>query len=196
MSERPDDFDLSVAPLDAPPDDLTASRTTADPGMRRRTASQRALKIGSIIALMSMVASLLFLSQSGSRASLLSLLDRLTPRPTPAPTFFPRGDDAFMWEHMVPWGQLLIDGKAGRDVRGWAMEAVVSLDPRGAGFHLTRGRHALEYRAEPFSTLTCAVSVPPSATDTCPLTPLPSIPPEWNVKPKTRVLDLQATMDR
>jgi hypothetical protein len=36
-------------------------------------------------------------------------------------------------------------------------------------FALPRGRHSLEYRAEPFPVLRCVVSVPQDATDTCPL---------------------------
>ncbi len=91
-----------------------------------------------------------------------------------------------------------IDGKAGPDVRGWALHAAVLHEPQGAAFHLTPGRHTLEYRAAPFPTLKCIVSVPASSADTCPLDQADSLPPmsDWSIKPKTRLLDLQATIDR
>jgi hypothetical protein len=70
--------------------------------------------------------------------------------------------------------------------------------PQGAAFHLARGRHTLQYRADPFPTLACRVRVPASRDDTCPLAQGPYSDFSWIVAdaPATRLLDLQATIDR
>jgi hypothetical protein len=105
------------------------------------------------------------------------------------------GSDAFLWEHFVPWGTLFVDGKPGPDVRSSAVHENALGSWVGTAFHLPPGRHMLEYRADPFPTVTCALSVPASPHDTCPLDPFldPSLAPG---APDTRVLDLQATLDR
>jgi hypothetical protein len=196
MSQRPDDFDLEVSPLETSSGDPTVSQSAPDPSARRRTRIQRALVLTSIVVLLGLAASLFALTRATTRADLSHLLDRLTPQPTPAPTYSPSGEDAFLWEHTVPWGQLRIDGKAGPDVRGWALQGYAFDDPHGSAFHLPLGHHALDYRAAPFPTLTCTVSVPASSADTCPLSQAPAFLARWNVKPKTRLLDLQATITR
>jgi hypothetical protein len=120
----------------------------------------------------------------------------VTP-PTPVPTATPQaGDDAFLWEHSVPWGQLVIDGKPGPDVRGSAVQGDAQGFPQGAAFHLARGRHALEYRASPFRSLVCRVSVPASRDDTCPLGHGIDYSFLSQDAPATRLLDLQATIDQ
>ncbi|HEX8034757.1 MAG TPA: hypothetical protein VF510_12960, partial [Ktedonobacterales bacterium] len=112
---------------------------------------------------------------------------------TPTEVLVP-GGDLFLWEHTVPWGSLLIDGRQGPDVRGPS----VSFDQQGlriAGFHLPRGRHTLDYRAALFPALHCTVSVPRSTTDTCPLD-LQNTGLFILDQPGIRVLDMQATVDR
>jgi hypothetical protein len=135
----------------------------------------------------------LLLIPAGTRAS---FLQAFFP-PTPAPTATPQaGGDTFLWEHSAPWGRLLVDGKAGPDVRGSAMYKNTEGFPLGAAFHLSRGRHTLEYRADPFPTLRCVISVPPARADTCPIDHKSDITYFLLSAPQTRVLDLQATMDR
>jgi hypothetical protein len=95
----------------------------------------------------------------------------------------------------VPWGQLVIDGKPGPDVRGSAIKQDAQGAPQGAAFHLARGRHTLEYRADPFPTLACRVSVPASTSDTCPLAHVLDFSFLVPDAPATRFLDLQATID-
>jgi hypothetical protein len=187
MGERMDDFDVEVSALEsapatpsipmqdsegrpaphaatgAAPQEPIARRVSFAP---RLTCAQRLQRTGSLIALLAVLVSALLLVPAGTRATVLRLL---TP-PTPAPTATPQaGADAFLWEHAVPWGQLLVDGKPGPDVRGSAMYQDSQGFPLGSAFHLSRGRHTLEYRAAPFPTVRCAVSVPPARSDTCPL---------------------------
>ena len=88
---------------------------------------------------------------------------RLVTPPTPLPIATPQaGDDAFLWEHSVPWGRLFIDGKPGPNVSGSAVRQSDGL-PDGAPFHLARGHHTIEYRASPFPTLKCVLTIPACA---------------------------------
>jgi hypothetical protein len=213
MSERMDDFDVEVSGLEqataAPPADAhhpdgasppldTIGADSPAPVAQRLSLSarlprpQRLLRAGSVVALLILLVCAVLLIPTSNRDAVLHLL---TP-PTAVPTAIPRaGDDAFLWEHSVPWGQLFIDGKPGPDVRGSAEQFDAQGFPDGALFHLLRGRHFLEYRAYPFPTLACRVSVPASRDDTCPLAPF-DVGFLGGRAPATRLLDLQATIDR
>ncbi len=82
----------------------------------------------------------------------------IRPAPTPTPTLAP-GADLFYVQGSPPWGQLSIDGHA------IAQLPRMSLDPP---LRLARGRHVLVWKADPFLSLRCTVSVPASyGTDTC-----------------------------
>jgi hypothetical protein len=130
---------------------------------------------------------------AGNRVAVLRLLTPPTPFPTATPL---AGDDAFLWQHSVPWGQLFVDGRPGPDVRQSAIQQDAQGSPHSAAFHLARGRHTLEYRAYPFPTVACSVSVPASLDDTCPLGHLLDFSYLVPDAPATRILDLQATIDR
>lgn len=204
MSKRMDDFDLEVSALEtasaqepADPDDSdavsSADDTTATapstPSARRiflaarRSRAQQLVRAGSAVTLLLLLVTAVLLVPAGNRDALL----RLVTPPTPFPTSVPQaGDDRFLWEHSVPWGRLLIDGQPGPTVSGPAM----------ASFQLTRGRHTLEYAATSFPTLRCTVSVPFTRDDTCPLDRALDGGFVGSGAPLTRVLDLQATIDR
>jgi hypothetical protein len=82
----------------------------------------------------------------------------IRPAPTPTPTLAP-GVGLFYVQGNPPWGQLSIDGKA------LAHLPRISYDPP---LRLARGRHVLVWKADPFLSSRCTVSVPASyATDTC-----------------------------
>jgi hypothetical protein len=99
---------------------------------------------------------LLLGSVPNSRTSLAALLHLPTPAPTATLTQFA---SQFSAVNGVPWGVLRADGKV---VSLYAAQSMFA-------FSLPRGRHTLEYRAEPFPVLRCVVSVPQAASDTCPL---------------------------
>ena len=89
----------------------------------RRPHSQRLLRAGSAITLLAILVAAILLLPTGNRDAFL----RLVTPPTPLPTATPQaGDDAFLWEHAVPWGRLFIDGKPGPNVQrvGGAPERV------------------------------------------------------------------------
>lgn len=96
----------------------------------------------------------------GSTAPVRELVGSAIIRPasTPTPTLGP-GADLFYVQGNPPWGQLSIDGQA------VAHLPRISYDPP---LRLSRGRHVLVWRADPFLSLRCTASVPPSfITDTC-----------------------------
>jgi hypothetical protein len=157
----------------------------------RASSARRRWRAASLFALLLLLITTLFFVPTENRAALLRALSISTASPT-APIEF--GNDAFLWEHSVPWGQLLIDSKPGPDVRGPAIRQNAQGVWEGAAFHLPRGRHTLEYRAAPFPPLLCVVSVPSAQADTCPLDRsfnTASLAPR---APTTRLLDLLATM--
>jgi hypothetical protein len=210
MSEQMDDFDVEVSSLTAPAttsvgenqeDDAPIAADDASPHAppvrrvslgARRPRTQRLLRAGAAITLLAALISAILLLPTGNRDAFLGLI---TP-PTPFPTATPQpGNDAFLWEHTVPWGQLFIDGKPGPDVSGSAVRQSDEL-PEGAPFHLARGHHTIEYRAAPFPTLKCVLTVPVARGDTCPLERTGDFSFLTPTAPATRLLDLQATVDR
>ncbi|HEY7092122.1 MAG TPA: hypothetical protein VH393_03025 [Ktedonobacterales bacterium] len=210
MSEQMDDFDVEVSPLAATSATSDAESQEEDvlvapdgdspdaPPIRRislaarRTRMQRLLRAGAAITLLAVLVAAILLLPTGNRDAFLGLV---TP-PTPFPTETPQpGNDGFLWEHTVPWGQLFIDGKPGPDVSGSAVRQSAGL-PEGAVFHLARGHHTIEYRAAPFPTLKCVLTVPVARGDTCPLERTGDYSFLTPTMPATRLLDLQATVDR
>jgi hypothetical protein len=208
MSEQQDDLDLEVSALESPaaqnagdasaPSDSSSARPSKRPARQvslaaQRTRAQRLLRMGCIIIVLTAFILIALLLPSGNRDA---LVNRLIP-PIPSPTALPQpGDDAFLWEHSVPWGQLLIDGRPGPIVSGAALAQEGQRPPEDVTFHLRRGQHTLEYHADGFPTLRCTVSVPYSRDDTCPLERGPDMRFGDTSEPLLRILDLRATMDR
>jgi hypothetical protein len=178
-----DTYEPSNTKDDAPRDTSVALPTP------RASSPQRRWRRASLISLLLLLIAALFLIPDQNRAALLRTLSFPTAAPD-AP--IQSGNDTFLWEHAVPWGRLLIDGKPGPALVG----AGLSDDPvpqTHAPFRLPRGRHTLEYDAALFPTLRCTVSVPYSPDDTCPLG-TEGVPP--GPDRLARLLDLQATVNR
>jgi hypothetical protein len=212
MTEPMDDLDLEVShlvsasttptPKATNSDDVTPITTSAalsEPPTRhislaaRRPRGQQLVRGGSVIVLLTLLIVAALLVPTSNRDTILRTL---TP-PTPSPTTVPLpGEGAFLWEHSAPWGRLLIDHKPGPDVSGWAVSRSAEGVWVGAPFRLPRGRHILEYRAAPFATLDCIVTVPVSSSDTCPQERSLDYGYLIPGAPATRLLDLQATLTR
>jgi hypothetical protein len=202
MSEQQDDLDLEVSSLEqtaaqnandaaVAPDSLSAATSPARrvSVVARHTRAQRFWRMGSTIAILTTFLLAALLLPSGNRDAALSLITPPTPTTTPVPQ---PSDDAFLWEHTVPWGQLLIDGKSGPIVSGAPVAQNAQRFPEDVAFHLGRGPHTLEYHADGFPTVRCRVTVPYARDDTCLLDRQVS----YGDMPLLRVLDLQATIDR
>lgn len=85
----------------------------------------------------------------------------------------------------VPWGSLTLDGRT----------ATYTSRGQPLSLQLPRGHHTLRYVAPPFADLTCALSVPPAVSDTCPQ--LYATPSTAGISPgAVRTIDLSATPER
>src|SRR5262249_7153625 len=113
-------------------------------------------------------------------------LDGLLRPPTPTATDpLPLGAGTVLVTDVVPWGNLRVDGK--RITPPAARPGPLLPLPIAFG----RGRHRLEYQADPFPTLRCLFSVPAAAgSDTCPMVRDGGIDPSLG---DARLLDLGAT---
>src|SRR6516162_4976034 len=94
----------SEANDDAPRD---TSKALPTPGA---SSPQRRWRRASLISLLLLLVTALFFVPTQNRAALLRTLSFPTAAPD-AP--IQSGNDTFLWEHAVPWGRLLIDGKPG-----------------------------------------------------------------------------------
>ncbi|HEX8034152.1 MAG TPA: hypothetical protein VF510_09905, partial [Ktedonobacterales bacterium] len=136
-----DEFELEVTPLgessspgDDPQDAASvpasdtdrASTSIASRSVRGVAPQQRGrvLRASAVTAVVLLALAVLLLAPSATRAGVLQLL--AVPTATPTEVLVP-GGDLFLWEHTVPWGSLLIDGRQGPDVRGPS----VSFDQQG-----------------------------------------------------------------
>jgi hypothetical protein len=189
-----DDLDIEVSALHTtpPPPSSRPQERVSSTAAPPRTPRRRWLIVTSLLVLLAALLSALLFAPPDNRATIVGLLTRPTAGPTPV---LEVGDDAFLWEHTVPWGSLLIDGRPGPDVGGAALQMDIRGTLVGAPFHLSRGRHTLQYRAAPFPTLTCTLSVPATFNDTCPLDANTDRDLVLPAAPTTRLLDLQADIE-
>ena len=151
----------------------------ARPHARRR----RALAGASVaLAITLTLASLIVMSAPNPGAALGTLLRLPTPTATPV---LQLGDDQVVVARGVYWGRLTIDGRV-------VATSALSTQP----LQLARGAHTIGYQAQFFPTLRCRLSVPAARDDTCPLLAQSAIDTPSSTFGQTRILDLQATVNR
>jgi len=196
-----DDFEIEVTSLEAgaapgvaPAPPASPSRSPSQspsPFAPRLSRRGRLMRAGGLTTLiLAVVLAVVGLSPGG----LPTLVGVLAPTATPAP--LPGGVDRFYWEHSVPWGTFLVDGRPGPDVRftgasGTQGDGSPALD----SFALPLGPHTLTYRAALFPALICRITVPAARDDSCPLDS--ALPSSLRQAARgARLLDLRATLDR
>jgi hypothetical protein len=179
-----DDSDFEVSALANSP----ARHQAHSPTILRRqlSARERIARASAIVCLLIVaLAPLLAISPAASRTFAAWVGLPTPPRPTPLPP----GVGVFLLANTVPWGDLEIDAHSAASL-GIALQW-----PYGGNqipsFSLALGTHELTYRAVPFATLRCRVSVPAAPTDTCPLLHLDSNSPLFPPA-NSRVLDARA----
>lgn len=190
-----DEFDIDVVPLKHDVSDAresTASPTPVrSPLATRLGPRERLLRSSGLLGVLLLAVALLVAVTPGARSAVVGAV--LGPTPT-ATTALLDGNDRFAVEDQVPWGTLLIDGRPGPKVTP-GQPATQTSPPQLITFGLPRGRHQLEYRADPFPVLRCTLSVPAASRDTCPIDPQ-VIDFLVSDGPFTRLLDLRDTVDR
>ncbi len=151
-----DQDDLMDALQRAPLPPLTRLRPALAASLRGRGRQLRGLGV----ALALLLAALIVLTGvPTSREALVAALNIPTPVPTAT---LDAGADLIFVTHDVPWSELTIDGKAQPSPRPTRQNNL-------APYALTRGQHTVAFRAAPFPTLRCRISVPAAGSDTCPL---------------------------
>lgn len=153
--DEPPDSEPLDEPTRAPLLPLTRLRPAVAAGLRGRARQLRGLAVAAALLLTALI---VFTSVPTSREMLIAALNIPTPVPTAT---LPTGADLIIVERDVPWGVFTIDGKpypAPRPVR-----------QNGIPYSLARGQHTVAFRAAPFPTLRCRISVPAATSDTCPL---------------------------
>lgn len=150
-----------------------------------RRQRRRRLGAGVLVLVLLVALVLPFLSVPGFGATVRQALHLPTPAPSPSLAL---GGDIIYFEHGLPWGTLLLDGKVVTNVE--TEQPYTGFEQLYTSLHIPSGRHLLTYTATPFPTLRCWVSTPAATSDTCPLIrsrgPSDVTPPF----PAERVLDL------
>lgn len=177
-------------PMDEPDFQVTDLRTglpDARVYAHRDERRQRRRRLGVIVTMLALVAMLVvsFVSVPGFGATMRQAL-RL-PTPAPSPTL-PLAGDIVYFEHGLPWGKLLMDGKLVTNVE--SEQPYTGFEQLYTSLRIPYGRHQLAYSAPPFPTVRCWISVPASHSDTCPLIDTRSIQDVTPPFPAERVLDL------
>jgi hypothetical protein len=156
-SERPqEDFEVEISDLDQVGATTGPAKPLRSVPLPRFSPRQRRLQL----AFTTGIVVLAILTILGSTAPVRELVGGALsgPTPTPLPALVP-GTDLFYIQAGPSWGHLSIDG-----------HAVSHLPAPGVDLplHLSRGRHTLVWRAYPFSTQSCTLTVPANShTDTC-----------------------------
>ncbi len=148
---------------------------------------QRRRRLGVIVTMLALVAVLVvsFVGVPGFGATMQQALH--LPTPAPSPTLALAGDIVY-FEHGLPWGRLLMDGKPVTNVE--SEQPYTGFEQLYTSLRIPYGRHQLAYSAPPFPTVQCRISVPASHSDTCPLVDTRGIQDVIPPFPAERVLNL------
>jgi hypothetical protein len=143
-----DDFEVEIADLDELGTAANSSKPARSLLRPRFSPRQRRLQL----AITSSIVVLVILIILGSTAPVRELVGSILPGPTATPSAASASEAGLFYFQASPsWGQLSIDG-----------HVVAHLAGVGSGppLRLARGRHVLEWRAEPFLAQHCVVTVP------------------------------------
>src|SRR6266702_5845953 len=155
--ERPqEDFEVEVADLEQVGATPGPSKSWRSVPLPRFSPRQRRLQLTGTTAMVVLAILIILGSTAPVRELAGGALSGLTP--PPLPTFVP-GTDLFYIQAGPSWGHLSIDGRAVSHLPAPGVDSPL---------RLSRGRHTLVWRAYPFSTQSCTLTVPANShTDTC-----------------------------
>ena len=150
------DQEIEVSDIDKPGTAVPVSEPS-HAALRPRSLARRRWQLELTAALVILIVLVILATTAPARNLVVSVFIRPTPSPTP--TLAP-GVDLFYFQGSPSWGQLSIDGH---------LVAHLPIMQKEPPLRLSRGLHVLTWRAKPFLTQRCTVSVPPSSTDSCSL---------------------------
>jgi len=157
--DSPEDLDLQIVDLPDTDTGTHARRARSFPSwlISPQSPRQRKQRLVTFIAF-SLVLLIILGSTPGVRNLASGLIGRVTALPTPTPTLSSAATEFYV-QGDPPWGHLAIDGR---------LLSIVPAPVAARPLHLSPGHHTLQWRAAPFITQTCTLSVPPAyASDTC-----------------------------
>ncbi len=156
-----DDFEVEITHIDASDSSTNSNTLTGSsekpshsPMLPRFSLHQRRLQLMVTISLVVLALLIILGSSAPVRQLAVSIFTHST---TPTPTLAP-GENLFYVLGNPPWGQHSLDGH---------VQSRLPTIGRDSPFRLSRGRHQLVWKADPFPTQSCTVSVPFSYSDTC-----------------------------
>src|SRR5712691_6560423 len=140
-----DEFEAKITPLDQSDTAISPLSSPRFP-KSRFSPLQRTLALRLSVVLSFMLLALLVFSDSFQllRNATFGALGGLIPAPTP--TLF-GGEDSFYMDVSIPWTKVFLDGHLIRLPRN-----------NDTPLKLARGRHLIEWSAEPFQTQSCIMS--------------------------------------
>jgi hypothetical protein len=143
-----DDFEVEIADLDELGRAANSSKSARSLLHPRFSPRQRRLQS----AITSSIVVLVILIILGSSAQVRELVGSRLPGPTATPSAASGPETGLFYFQTSPsWGHLSLDGRVVAHLPG------IGIDPP---LRLARGRHVLEWRAEPFLAQRCVVTVP------------------------------------
>lgn len=148
---EPDHRDVQIVDLPGEGDAARAGKRVLLPSRFRPPPVRRRRLIMLVV-----LAAMTLLIILASIASIRGFVARIIPTPTPTPPLYA---SLFYVQGEPPWGQLVIDGLTIAHLPAFAT---------GTPLRLSYGRHMLQWRAAPFITQSCTLTVPADfGSDTC-----------------------------
>src|SRR5258708_17626788 len=148
-AQSKDDFEVEIADLDELGTAAYSSKPARSLLRPRFSPRQRRLQL----AITSSIVMLAILIILGSTAPVRELVGSIFPGPTATPSAASGSETGLFYVQASPsWGQLSIDGHVFAHLPGVGV---------GPPLRLARGRHVLEWRAEPFPAHHLIFNIPP-----------------------------------
>jgi hypothetical protein len=189
MREPENDFELVVSRL---PETTIGSSGNDNGGKQPPTNGSPQRKRFLLAGILGTLVVILLLAGGVGQSDIAAFRARFAPIPSAT---ISGADNTFYVVNSVPWGTLLANGHPIPQLSTPPKDPLL-MSPTTTIVVLPRGHYSLEYRAVPYPTLHCRVSVPAATGDTCPIFGSILAPGDNGSRPsgipQARVLDLRA----
>ncbi len=162
MREPENDFELVVSRL---PEITTSGSGNDNGGKQPPTNGSPQRKRFLLAGILGTLVVILLLAGGVGQSDIAAFRARFAPIPSAT---ISGADNTFYVVNSVPWGTLLANGHPIPQLSTPPKDPLL-MSPTTTIVVLLRGHYSLEYRAAPYPTLHCRVSVPAATGDTCPI---------------------------